>query len=482
MELSAKDEAIKNLTDSEMKTESVGSSQKSSMGTSMVHDVSVDDRVFEDNVKSISAAVPEVTPAKPVAVFSPIVRGPSASSTPNKSRRGSIADELKEIDFFPSPLCEKRAGEVKKEVIKYVEKLGESVRKIVLENSEGARSGHIMTILNKEIFSVKRQIEDMVDELPSKEELKSAKENAVELESKLAKAECEIQNLKDSKPLDDPKLEVQEEEVEILSSRMNIVTNLLRTANSALLATHEGSVVKTDCSLEAETDLSNWQLDLEGIQLVEYSTQMSKKLIQYTKIGKKNMLTELSANIKSPFPKELSKSPVPTAKMWQSIYKRLEELHKESEVSRDLLMMAEDSMREQSMNQSRNLVFPKTIACQTEPVSFKSQPSQTSSLPKIACVATEKADSVNENVPCPTEDCFCKASESRRGSSQWRGIFKVFGSVVFLLFIFTFFGGLEIDHSVYYPVTWYPLRSVAGDWLPHPTVAMSFKTVVSKVL
>jgi len=111
-------------------------------------------------------------------------------------------------------------------------------------------------------------------------------------------------------------------------------------------------------------------------------------------------------------------------------------------------MMAEDSMREQSMNQSRNLFFPKTIACQTEPVSLQSQPSQTTSLLEVACVASAKGDSRNENVPCPTEDCFCKASESRRGSSRWRGIFKVFGSVVFLLFIFTFFGGLEIDHSV----------------------------------
>lgn len=64
---------------------------------------------------------------------------------------------------------------------------------------------------------------------------------------------------------------------------------------------------------------------------MEYNTQLSKKLIQYTKVGKKNTLTEISASLESPFPTELSKS-------WSqnvSLYKRLEELKKEFEVSRD---------------------------------------------------------------------------------------------------------------------------------------------------
>ena len=74
--------------------------------------------------------------------------------------------------------------------------------------------------------------------------------------------------------------------------------------------------------------------------MVEYNTQLSKKLIQYTKVGKKNTLTKNSTSLESPFPTELSKS-------WSqnvSLYKRFKELQKEFEVSRDLLMMAENSM------------------------------------------------------------------------------------------------------------------------------------------
>ena len=74
--------------------------------------------------------------------------------------------------------------------------------------------------------------------------------------------------------------------------------------------------------------------------MVEYNTQLSTKLIQYTKVGKKDTLTEISASLESPFPTELSKS-------WSQnvcVYKRLEELKKEFEVSRDLLMITENSM------------------------------------------------------------------------------------------------------------------------------------------
>ena len=88
------------------------------------------------------------------------------------------------------------------------------------------------------------------------------------------------------------------------------------------------------------------QLGSVTFLLVVYNTQLSKKLIQYTKVGKKNTVTEIPASLKSPFPTELSKSPVPGDRMWQSLYNRLEGLQKESEMSSNLLRMAEDSMRE----------------------------------------------------------------------------------------------------------------------------------------
>jgi len=488
LELSVKDEAIRNLTDTGSRIGSVGSSQRSSLSNSMIHDVSVDDRVIEENMKNQPSQAPLFTPGK-LPTQSPIRRGPSASSTPNKGRLGSIADELKELDTsnsFPSPFCEKKGSEVKKEVLKFVDRLGESVRKIMLDQVEPGQSRQVMTILNKEIFAVKKVIEDMVDDLPSKEELRTMKENAADLEDRLAEAESVIENLKNDKNSEDPKNDIEEDEVDGLSTQVDAVTSLLKSANSALLAvTQEGSVTVPDCSLETETDLSSWQLDLEGIQLVEYNTQLSKKLIQYTKVGKKNTLTEISANLKSPFPTELSKSPVPGTRVWQSLYKRLEELQKESEVSRDLLMLAEDSMREQSINQSCSILYPKTVSCQTDSTTFQSRTSQTTpTTPKAVCQysQTEEVTTISTtHTTCEVENCFCSSSQARSSSTRWRSMFRAMGSMVLVLLIFTFLGGLELDHAVYYPVTWYPLRWAVGDWLPSPLVTMSYQTVSSRV-
>lgn len=156
LELSVKDEAIRNFSDNAQSTRSVGSSQRSSADISMINDVSVDDRVIEENMKNQSSPAPVFTPNK-LPLQSPIRRGPSASSTPNKGRLGSIADELKELDIngFPSPFCEKEASDVKKEVLKFVDKLGETVRKVLLEQVESGQSQQVMGALNKEIFAVK---------------------------------------------------------------------------------------------------------------------------------------------------------------------------------------------------------------------------------------------------------------------------------------------------------------------------------------
>jgi len=493
LELSVKDEAIRNFTDNSSKTESVGSSMGSGADISMINDVSVDDRVIEENMKSLSSPAPVFTPGK-LPLQSPIRRGPSASSTPSKGRLGSIADELKELDIngFPSPFCEKEASDVKKEVLKFVDKLGETVRKILLEQVEPGESKQVMAALNKEIFSVKKVIEDMVDELPSKEEITKMKECTIELEEKLANAEAMIDNLKNLNNIDnteelkEPIIDTREEDVEVFSNQIEVVTSLLKSANSALLGVNqESSETVPDSSLETETDFSSWQLDLEGIQLLEYNTQLSKKLIHYTKMGKKNIMTEISTGILSPFPTEISKSPVPGGKLWKSLHKRLEELKKESEVSRDLLTMAEDSMREQSINQSTSILYPKTVSCQTDVATYLSRASQTI-LPSTTTttVSVCQHSQTEENITtstCQGENCFCSSSQARSRSTRWWNMFRVAGSMVFYLLLFTFFGGLELDSSLYYPVTWYPLRWAVGDWLPPPRITMSYQTVSSGV-
>merc|ERR1719427_1429797 len=76
LELSVKEEKIKNLTETGSRLGSVGSSG-GSLSTSLVHDLSVDDRVIEEILKNQHSPAPVFTPGK-LPFQSPIKRGPSA--------------------------------------------------------------------------------------------------------------------------------------------------------------------------------------------------------------------------------------------------------------------------------------------------------------------------------------------------------------------------------------------------------------------
>jgi len=149
-------------------------------------------------------------------------------------------------------------------------------------------------------------------------------------------------------------------------------------------------------------------------------------------------------------------------------------------------MMAEDSIREQSMNQSSSVLYPKTVFCQTDSLTYQSKISQTiPTTPKLESQDSQTEEQLttisNIHTTCQVENCFCSSSQARVTSSRWWSLFRVAGSMVLCLLLFTFLGGLELDHAVYYPVTWYPLRWAVGDWLPAPRVTMSYQTVSSGV-
>ena len=116
--LSMKEEEIKNLTETtgSSRLGSVGSSTGANHSFSTIHDISVDE-------KAIEAQQCLLTPGKlslPIPPGSLVkVRGPSASSTPNKQALGSIAEELmmnlhefSEKECLQSPFCEKKESQV----------------------------------------------------------------------------------------------------------------------------------------------------------------------------------------------------------------------------------------------------------------------------------------------------------------------------------------------------------------------------------
>eukprot|EP00092_Neocalanus_flemingeri_P107880 GFUD01138471.1.p1 GENE.GFUD01138471.1~~GFUD01138471.1.p1 ORF type:complete len:132 (-),score=40.11 GFUD01138471.1:273-668(-) len=130
-------------------------------------------------------------------------------------------------------------------------------------------------------------------------------------------------------------------------------------------------------------------------------------------------------------------------------------------------------------------MYPKTVSCQTESVVCQTKISQTSpTTPKSVCQSSQTDQQpplTTHTTTCQVENCFCPSSQARSTSTRWRTVFKAVGSMVILLLMFSMLCGLEIDHALYYPVTWYTLRWAVGDWLPPPLVLMSYQTVSSGV-
>jgi len=483
-ELSVKDEEIRNLTRSRLESVESGGNISNS-----IHDVSVDDRVIEENFDTQAGAVPVfITPSR--VTHSPAKRGPSASSTPHKGRKGSIADELQDLEAssgLPSPFCEKKdkGGRVRGEVMKILEMMGESVRKIMVNQVKPGQSGRAMVLLNKELVNVKKELDRKLESLTSSDEMKELREKAFDLEEKLSEAKLEIKKLEKAKVNVDDKDNIPAEIVQQVETRVEAMASLLQTTNSALLAATEGAETPPDCSLEPESDLSSWQLDLEGIQLVDWNSQLGKRLAHYTRCGKKNSLAELScrspmAIATSLLKPELMRSPAPNGLLWQSLYKRLEDLQSATEVSRDLLTMAGDSMREQSVNQS-SIMFPKTVSCQTS-TSTQSKASQADG-PDSANQSAQTDQSLlhSPSSSCLVENCFCSSSQTRATASLGYRLLRTAGSLILIVLAFTFLCGLEIEQDLYYPITWYPLRQALGDWLPTPAILLSYKTTPSQI-
>lgn len=475
-DLSMKDEELRNLTETTgSRLGSVGSSAGNN-SFSTVHDVSVDEQGLEENLR-VNNCLNFQTPGK-LGFPNQMVRikGPSASSTPNKGSLGSIAEELmshSNNECFPSPFCEKKN---KTKIGILLNNLIESFKKAIGSQFGDSNKKKIMLSIMKEVQNVKNSIETILDELPSKEELHSLKETNKDLEERLLVANTAVENLKsqsvNNNYIEDDDEEVAEEEVANVSVKLEAVSKLLEQANSALLSHTDVGIgeLGTDMSLEPESDVSGWQLDLEGIQLGGWQ----QRLANYSK-------KRLSGQgHRSAFPTELSRSPVPGTQMWQSLYRKLEDLDKASEVTFDLVQIAVESLREHSqlqistniaaLSKSRNITEVCNVACQTmvKPDLSISTPTQTEYLPEV----------IEEE--CHRENCFCPKSQARavetKKMSRLRSLFKGVFFMVLLLIAFTFLGGLEIDGDLYYPVTWYSLRAGLGDVIPEPVIGLSYQT------
>jgi len=136
--------------------------------SSHIHDISVDEKVFEDQLSNSSNSC-SPTPKK-IVLVTPLKRGPSASSTPTRGGGvGSIREELQEIveagggatSELPSPLCEKWVEpRVKLPPLLQQEltRWQEATRRAILEEVEPSASGKLTSALNRAMEAVRREL------------------------------------------------------------------------------------------------------------------------------------------------------------------------------------------------------------------------------------------------------------------------------------------------------------------------------------
>jgi len=460
-EFAVREEGYKSqiLRESHIREGSVASTGSSNVSNS-VHDLSVDDRIIEE----FHSHRPEnVTPLR---------RGPSASSTPHK---GSICEELKEcekceVGEFLSPLCEKeRSGRCpKSEVLRSQERLSECLRKLLIDQVDQTKNGKLMATLNKALLNHKKEVESYLEELVTQKDFQEVKEKFTTMQKAV------VENLANKETED-----AGEERLEEVEDRLQEMVSLLQTANEKLLAS--STSITPECSMEPDVDLSNWQLDLEGIQL-------TRRLLHYRKDGDckaEEPAVATTANrdastLRQNLSKEVSRLVSGQhSKLWMSLFKKLEDLHTQTEVSRDLLQLAGDSIRTDASYQpspgldTTTNLFPKTVSCQTDRALFSLHSAATQTEPEHGEASQLQ---LSKQEFCPLADCSCP--HARPKSRRLRNLLRFSSLAFFLLVVFTFCCGLEVDRNHYLPVTWFYFRKIFGEQLPRPLTLVSYNSAV----
>ena len=299
-------------------------------GTNVL-DVSVDDKVLMDMSGSNSP-----TPLKR-GIDTPRSRGPSASSTPNRSRLGSIVDELKEAGFnsgFPSPLCGKGVQDQKtlKKLQQEMEKWQSSVHRAIIEEVGGSNSAKVIAVLNKVMDGLKKEL---VYQGPEEEEEEALDREKAELRKEVEELKMQLHTCREELNRERELVAKEKErltDVETMEDRVTEMACLLKAANRALIATGQSATSRENSRPSSpqeltgggeDDELGEWQLDLEGLELIEWNNNLSRKLVQYSK-QLKDDLSRMEGGMEGK-----------RGNSWMtSVMSRLEELNTEPDKSR----------------------------------------------------------------------------------------------------------------------------------------------------
>ena len=152
-ELSLKDEEMSRLSappDFQRET-STASPRSTNLSSSMIHDVSVDDAIV-------------VATSRPLQI-TPSGRGPSASSTPQKSIAKEMVGLVEGSPWMSSPFCEKMTAaqvdvnSLEGQLLHLEEVLAEKMRRLLCEQQgpQGRSSGQLMASVNQAFSEFRRE-------------------------------------------------------------------------------------------------------------------------------------------------------------------------------------------------------------------------------------------------------------------------------------------------------------------------------------
>jgi len=431
-------------------------------------------------------------------------------------------------------------GKFKKELETKQAGLAEKLRKVICGEAEAEETGRMMVALNQAMAGYGKDLMDkysaLVMQLENnqkgrnnlKEKLAEVEENNVDkslvatpaydkerievLGQKVLERKNQIIQDLENELTEAKEGQIVEQDLQEVEARVKEMAELLQIANKALLAAgltvsrensrpgtpnqaHRSRSPNTthsrcgrplspgtgDISMDMDDNdlLNDWQHDYDGLELIEWNNNLSKKLVQYCNNASRLLLGEefslLPAEFNSDVSCSLSNSRlvkpagINASRTIKSapLFSRLAELQHEASRSRDLLLMASESMREdmsirEETTNTQNLVplkFPKTVGCQTEHI------------------VEEAVEAKEDNKEVDGED---KVVEKLEGTWWPCLLSRLVCFLLLVLVYFTFFCGIEIEGVEYYPFTWYPLRRLV--WLPEPLVTIRYqKTAVPLV-
>ena len=232
----------------------------------MIHDVSVDDAIVIATVRPL-----QITPSR---------RGPSASSTPQKSLAKEMGALVEGSPWMPSPFCEKTkmlgAQSFRKRLFQLQEGLAEKMRKLLCEQQTFQRrsSGQTMASVNQAFSEFKREMENLMEDF-------------------YEDVPAGMEPVEKSVPNNEWKEQEGHLENQVIYTGVIPITSyswsllqvaslvsLLRMANNTLCVLKDRDSPDLSREFDQQEDLSSWQLDLDGIQLVERGQLLAEKLAQ----------------------------------------------------------------------------------------------------------------------------------------------------------------------------------------------------------